>query len=354
MRIVVAMSGGVDSSVTAGLLHEQGHEVIGIHMKLHDVNPTASPSTVVKTCCGFDDAMDARRVAAKLDIPFYIMNLKEEFQKAVLDDFAGTYLSGATPIPCIQCNGVLKFRVLLARARELGASHLATGHYARIVEGPTGLSIASAMDPAKDQSYFLFPVTQDALSSIMFPLGEMTKPEVRAHATRLGLVTADKPESQEICFIPDGDHTKFVNRYSQQDGSGEIVDEDGKVLGYHDGYYRYTVGQRKGLGIALSRPAYVLRIEPDTHRVVVTMGTERLDHVGLEAYRGNWFDRPDPDRVVQVRIRHRGRLVPARVGPGEPFQITLLEPERAISAGQAAVVYDGDRVLGGGWIKKVW
>lgn len=346
MKVVVAMSGGVDSSVAAALLVEQGHEVIGVHMKLHDTS-----SSAVGHCCGLDDALDARRVADTLGIPFYVMNLREAFQKAVMDNLADTYVAGSTPNPCIQCNGVLKFRVLLARALQLGATHLATGHYARVVEGPAGPQLATAVDLAKDQSYFLFPVTPKALARTVFPLGGFSKPEVRAHAERLGLVTASKPESQEVCFIPDDDHARFVREQRPQiDGSGEIVDEDGAVLGYHDGYYRYTVGQRRGLGVALGRPAYVLRVEPDTRRVVVTTGPDKLDHHGLLASRGNWFHRPEPDRVVHARVRHRGRLVPCLVGAGDPFEVRFLEPERAVAPGQAVVFYDGDRVLGGAWI----
>jgi len=343
------MSGGVDSSVVAGLLLEQGHEVIGVHMKLHD----AAPGSVAGHCCGLDDALDARRVADALGIPFYVMNLRQSFQRAVMDDLADTYLRGATPNPCIQCNGVLKFKVLLARARALGATHLATGHYARIGAGPHGPQLMCATDEAKDQSYFLFPVTSDALGQTLFPLGALTKPQVREHAARMGLITASKAESQEICFIPDDDHGRFIAETRPDvDGAGEIVDETGAVLGRHNGYFRYTVGQRRGLGVALGRPAYVLRIEPDSRRVVVTTGVALLDHKGLRAGSANWYDRPDPGREVQVRIRHRGRKVPCRVGDGEVFEVAFLEAERAVAPGQAAVFYDGDRVLGGAWIRR--
>jgi len=342
------MSGGVDSSVAAALLVEQGHEVIGVHMKLHDLSPTAA-KLGSKTCCGLDDAIDARRVADGLGIPFYVMNLRDAFRKSVMDDLADTYIAGQTPNPCIRCNGVLKFRILLQRAVALGASHLATGHYARIGEGPC---LMRATDETKDQSYFLFPVTSDALAKTMFPLGHMKKTEVREHAQRFGLLTADKPESMEICFIPDEDHARFVRMHRPDvDGAGEIVDEQGKVLGYHAGYFKYTVGQRRGLGVALGFPAYVLRVEPDTKRVVV--GTDaKLRHAGLLASRCNWFDRPDPDREIQVRIRHKGAAVPCRVGADNPCRVEFLRPERAVAPGQAAVFYDGDRVLGGGWITR--
>ena len=349
MKVVVAMSGGVDSSVTAGLLVEQGHEVIGVHMKLHDATG-GGPGR----CCGFDDALDARAVADTLGIPFYVFNLREAFQKAVVDDLVGEYLRGVTPNPCIQCNGVLKFRVLLARARALGATHLATGHYARIIEAPDGSpALATGRDDDKDQTYFLFPMTSRALAATLFPLGDMTKATVRAHAERFGLVTASKPESQEICFIPDDDHGRFVAEASGVDGSGEIVGDDGQVVGEHGGFFRYTVGQRKGLGVALGKPAYVTAVDAATRRVHVTTDKRRLLHGGLTAQRANWFDHPGPDRVVHARIRHRGGLVPCTVhGPPEAFELRFLEPARAVAPGQAAVLYDGDRVLGGGWITR--
>ena len=351
MKVVAAMSGGVDSAVAAALLVEQGHEVIGVHMKLHDQSPTAA---VPGTCCGLDDALDARRVAESLGIPFYVSNLRDAFKTAVMDQLADTYLAGHTPNPCIRCNGVLKFRVLLSRARALGASHLATGHYARIVSGASGPQLHEAVDAQKDQSYFLFPISNEALNRTLFPLGGMRKDEVRAHAERLGLAVAHKAESQEICFIPDDDHARFVKSHRPAvDGSGEIVHEDGQVLGSHDGYFRFTVGQRRGLGVAYQAPLFVLRVEPETRRVVVTDNPEHLSHSGLWASGANWFDRPAPDQVVQVRIRHRGRKVPCRVHAEDPiFRVDFLESERAIAPGQAAVFYQGDKVLGGAWIAR--
>lgn len=348
MKVVVAMSGGVDSSVAAALLVEQGHEVIGVHMKLHDEATSAVKST--KTCCGLDDALDARRVADALDIPFYVVNLKQAFKKAVIDDLVQAYAQGYTPSPCIQCNGVLKFRVLLARAMALGASHLATGHYARIGEGQT---LCRATDEGKDQSYFLFPMQPQALERTLFPLGDLTKAQVRAYARRLGLETADKPESQELCFVPDGDHARFIKEQRPDlDGSGDIVDEQGRVLGQHDGYFRYTIGQRRGLGIALGVPAYVVDVEPETRRVVVTTDPSAISHDGLQAAGCNWFDRPSPSQVVHARIRHRGGLIPCHVGPGDRPEVTFLEPAWAVARGQAVVFYDQDRVLGGGWIQE--
>ncbi len=348
MKVVVAMSGGVDSSVTAGLLVEQGHEVIGVHMKLHDATG-GGPGR----CCGFDDALDARRVADALGIPFYVFNLKEAFKKAVMDDLVGTYLAGETPNPCIQCNGVLKFKVLMARARALGATHLATGHYARIVEGPEGPELATAVDDHKDQTYFLFPMQEKVLSHALFPLGGMTKPEVRAVAERMGMVTASKPESQEICFIPDDDHGRFVREASGVEGGGDIVDDEGRVVGQHEGFYRYTVGQRRGIGVALGAPAWVEGIDAERRTVRVTTRPKRLLARGLHAQRANWFRHPAPDEPVEVRIRHRGERLPAFVdGPPEAPHVRFLEPARAVAPGQAAVVYQGDRVLGGGWITR--
>ncbi|MEQ1571689.1 MAG: tRNA 2-thiouridine(34) synthase MnmA [Myxococcota bacterium] len=344
MRVVVAMSGGVDSAVSAGLLAEQGHEVIGVHMRLHDRGATNAPGH----CCGVDDALDARRVADQLGFPFYVFDLREAFGTAVMADFAEAYLAGRTPNPCVQCNGVLKFRVLLARALELGAEALATGHYARNVDG----ELRIAADSDKDQTYFLFPVTPAALARTVFPLGGLTKGEVRAHAERLGLPVASKPESQEVCFLPTDDHTAFVAEHATTDPSGEIVDEAGAVLGRHDAYFRFTVGQRRGLNVALGEPAYVLRVEPATRRVVVTTDPARLGAMGLRASRGVWHARPEPGESVGVRVRHRGRINPATVDIADDGSFTARfdEPVRAVAPGQAAVVYRGERVLGGGWI----
>jgi tRNA-specific 2-thiouridylase len=346
VRVVVAMSGGVDSAVTAGLLVEQGHEVIGVHMKLHDA--TGAPEG---HCCGLDDALDARRVADALQIPFYVLNLKDTFQAAVMDPFADRYLAGETPNPCVQCNGVLKFRVLLARAVALGADRLATGHYAQVREGPDGPELHRAVDDAKDQSYFLFPLTDKALQRTIFPLGAATKAEVRAHAARMALPVATKPESQEVCFIPDDDHTAFVASARPGDASGEIVGTDGRVLGRHDAYYRYTVGQRRGLGVATGAPAYVLDIDPATRRVTVGSDDQLWAH-GLVLRDAHWLARPPADASVTVRIRHRGAFVPARVEATDPVVVRFETPARAVTPGQAAVVYAGTRVLGGGWIQR--
>jgi len=346
--VVVAMSGGVDSSVTAALLHEQGHDVVGVHMKLTDeVSPSPQGS---RTCCGLDDAQDARRVCDELGVPFYVLDLRREFKRAVIDDFTQAYRAGLTPNPCIQCNGVLKFKVLLKRALMLGASHLATGHYCRIAVPPgRGPMLQAAVDRQKDQSYFLFPLHPKALAHTLFPLGGLKKDEVRGLASRFGLATASKPESQDICFLPRGNHAELVAQSTDLQGAGEIVDEQGRVLGTHRGYWRYTVGQRRGLGVAAPEPLYVLRVEPNTRRVVVGPN-HRLGRDVLRITECHWADRPHPDRVVQVRIRHQGSLVPCRVGHGDEPTVTLLEEVRAIAPGQAAVFYDDDLVLGGGWI----
>lgn len=347
-RVMVAMSGGVDSSVAAALLVEQGHEVVGVHMKLHDAAPGRAGA-----CCGLDDALDARAVADRLGVPFYVLDLQEAFQAAVIDPWTADWLAGRTPNPCVLCNGVLKFRVLLARARGLGCDRLATGHYARI---DASGALRMAADGAKDQSYFLYPVPPSALARTWFPLGELDKATVRAHARRLGLITADKAESMDTCFVPDGDHGAVVDAARPDlDLSGEIVDEAGAVLGRHDGYHRYTIGQRHGLRVALGFPAYVLRIEPETARVVVG-GGERLLHHGLTARDAVWQGPITAGQPALARIRHRGGLTPCRLYPSPDGGVRAAfdVPARAVTPGQAAVFYEGDRVLGGATIVSAW
>jgi tRNA-specific 2-thiouridylase len=345
------MSGGVDSSVVAGLLVEQGHDVIGVHMKLHD--KPAHPSASAKRCCGVNDVLDCQLVADRLGIPFYVMDLREAFRKAVMDNFADTYLRGGTPNPCIQCNGVLKFRVLLQRAKALGASHLATGHYARVGESG-GLRMST--DRQKDQTYFLFPVTRKALAQTIFPLGEMTKADVREQARRMGMVTAEKPESQEICFIPDDDHTRFVREHRPgAEGAGDIVDRSGRVVGQHDGYWRFTVGQRRGLGVALGYPVYVLSVDAETHQVVVGPGAA-LHHGRLRATGPNWYRMPKAGELVQARIRHRGDLLMCEVESADADEVVIRfpKPARAAARGQAVVLYEEEEVIGGAWIQEAW
>lgn len=346
MRIVAAMSGGVDSSVAAALLKEEGHEVIGVHMRLHEHDGGSAGH-----CCGLDDAWDARRVAATLGIPFYVMDLRDAFQKAVVDDLVNSYVAGFTPNPCVQCNGVLKFHVLLNRAKSLGAEGIATGHYARTEDG----RLFAAVDKDKDQSYFLHPVTEGALRQTRFPLGGMTKPEVREHARRFGLITAEKPESMEVCFIPDDDHAGFVSRARPElDGAGDIVDEAGKVLGQHDAYWRYTLGQRRGLGLA-GGPWFVVDVDAATRRVIVgpeAKGTPARIH----ARGANWLRPAEAliDRELFARVRHRGALAPCTVASSDKgATIELRAPLRAITPGQSVVVYDGDEVVLGALIRKV-
>jgi tRNA-specific 2-thiouridylase len=355
VRVVVAMSGGVDSAVAAGLLAEQGHEVVGLHMKLHSSSAlrAGGGASQIGRCCGDDDALDARAVAAALGVPFYVVDLQEAFASAVMDDFADTFAAGRTPNPCVQCNGVLKFRVLLSRALALGADRLATGHYARVSEGGR---LAAAADPAKDQSYFLYQVTPRALEKTWFPLGELRKDEVRGHAARLALPVALKPESQEVCFVPDDDHARFVDahlaaRGKAAAGPGDIVGDDGVVLGRHAGVHGFTIGQRRGIGVALGKPAWVTSIDAATRQVTVTTDPARLGATGLVADRAVFGAGSVPDRV-RVRVRHRGGLAPGqleRIGT-DGFRVKFDDPVRAVAPGQAAVLYDGDTVVGGGTI----
>jgi tRNA-specific 2-thiouridylase len=349
--IVVALSGGVDSATVAGLLVEQGHRVVGVSMRLYDARGTAASSG--GRCCGPRDLEDARRVCAHLDIPFYVANYEAEFRARVVDDFVGAYASGRTPNPCVRCNQHIKFTPLLRRARALGATALATGHYARIVDGPDGApALARARDAAKDQSYFLFNMPRAALGAVRFPLGELTKDEVRAHARRLALPVADKPESQEICFVPDGDYAAFVAARAPASG-GEVVDESGRVVGAHDGVHRFTVGQRRGLGVAAGAPRYVVGVDALTRRVTVGP-PEALDRrtIALDEVQWPAYAPTAPLRAaVQIRYRHRpGSAWVRPLDDGARAEVTFDAPERAPAPGQAAVFYDGDRVVGGGFI----
>jgi len=354
MRIVVAMSGGVDSSVTAALLKEEGHEVIGISMQVWDHSRFKGEESF-GSCCSLDDIHDARRVAEQLDIPFYVVNFEEEFQRLVIDDFVAEYFRGRTPNPCVRCNQRVKFELLLRKCMELGADFLATGHYARIERDVSGVCrLLTGVDRGKDQSYFLFTLTQEQLSRTLFPLGGMTKGEVRRLAARFALRVAEKGESQEICFIPDNDYVRFLEE-ERGPGllSGNIVDNRETVLGSHDGTYRYTVGQRKGLGIAHPHPLYVLRVDAERKEVIVGERAE-LASEGLTAGNINWIVAPSASPVeTTCKIRYRHHPVHCRVEPLREGRaaVCFAEPEKSVTPGQAVVFYDGDVVLGGGWIE---
>jgi tRNA-specific 2-thiouridylase len=350
-RIVVAMSGGVDSSVAAALLVEAGAETIGVTMRLSESG---------SRCCSLEDADDARRVAENLGIRFYVANYAEAFGREVIEEFADSYLAGRTPIPCIACNKRFKFDHLLERARVFGADRVATGHYARVTHDPeTGEArLYRAVNREKDQSYFLFPLSQEQLRGASFPIGEMSKQEVRERAQSLGLVTASKPESQEICFVPEGNYADVVEKMRPEASTrhGEIVDESGAVLGTHRGIHRFTVGQRHGLGISSNRKLYVIRLDPRLRRVVVGDVSD-LDCAGARARQMNWVSGRAPDGAIRVRVqvRHRHRAVLAKVeAVGEDEAVVRFdEPVRAVAPGQAAVFYDAEKdeeVIGGGWI----
>jgi len=356
-RVAVAMSGGVDSSVTAALLKEQGYEVIGISMRVWD--PTAfyaERECDTQTCCSPDDVRDAGRIADQLGIPFYVVNFEDEFRSLVIDDFVGEYYRGRTPNPCARCNRLVKFGLLLDKARELGADYMATGHYARIEQGDDGFfHLLKGMDPKKDQSYFLFGLTQEQLSRSLFPLGSLTKPEVRELAARHGLRVAEKKESQEICFIPDDDYVRFIEgEWDGADLSGEIVTRDGTIVGRHKGAHRYTVGQRRGLGIAWKEPLYVLAVDALRQRVIVGP-KEELYRAELSAADLNWImPAPEAEFSTTCKIRYRQQPIPCRVIPlpDNRVEVHFSEREKSITPGQAVVFYDGDRVLGGGWIEE--
>lgn len=347
-RIVIAMSGGVDSSVAAALIARAGHQAIGVTLQLY----SASQSARKGACCAGQDIQDAKRVAETLNIPHYVLDYEARFKKAVIDNFADTYAKGETPVPCVQCNEKVKFADMMDMARELGADAMATGHYVRRVEGAGGAELHAAAEDSRDQSYFLFATTRAQLDYLRFPVGDMPKNDVRAIAAELGLVTAAKPDSQDICFVPQGRYTTVIDRIRPNAArAGEIVDGNGQVLGRHDGITHFTVGQRKGLGLSGNgEPLFVLKLDAANARVVVGPRSA-LAATSFTLRNVNWLVE---SRALdcQIKVRSMRPPVPARVVPleGGGARVELAMPEDAVAPGQACVFYDGQRVLGGGWI----
>jgi len=362
----VAMSGGVDSSVVAGLLSRSGRQVVGLTMqlwnqrRLPELTPASGPTG---RCCSLDDVYDARFVAQHLGIPYYVVNFEDRFEQQVVKPFIDEYLAGRTPIPCTLCNNFVKFDQFLDMAAGVGAARIATGHYARIgFDEPTGRhQLRRSVDAAKDQTYFLFGLKQEQLARTEFPLGEFTKPQVRDLARELGLPVAEKPDSQEICFVPNGDYAAFIDSYFREQGitpertRGEIVDTEGRAMGEHEGVHHYTVGQRRGLGIARGEPLYVIATEPVARRVIVGRNEDLL-RARLVAKDVNWISIPTISAPVRAHVRIRNKHIPAlaTIYPStDPTRVEIHfdEPQRAVTPGQGAVFYGGDLVLGGGWIE---
>ena len=368
LPIAVAMSGGVDSSVVAAMLVREGRTVVGMTMQLW--NQRRLPELAVEgattgRCCSLDDVYDARRVAEQVGIPYYVVNFEEQFEEHVVKPFVDEYLAGRTPIPCTLCNNYIKFDRFLEMADSVGAYHMATGHYARIRhdEATDRFQLLRAVDDSKDQTYFLFGLTQAQLARTLFPLGELNKPEVRDMARSMDLAVAAKGDSQEICFVPNGDYAAFMSAYLKEKGvaveetSGEIVTTDGRTLGRHEGVHRFTVGQRKGLGVATGEPLYVISTNPANHQVVVG-GNDDLLRGGFTAKDVNWISiagvEPGAPMRAQVKIRNRHAAAAASLvatGDRDRVEVVFDEAQRAVTPGQGAVFYDGDLVLGGGWIE---
>jgi len=363
--VAVAMSGGVDSSTVAAVLLQQGRPVVGLTMQLWNqrrLPELQGNGPAQHRCCSLDDVYDAKRVAQHLEFPHYVVNFEEQFEQRVIRPFVQQYLAGRTPIACTNCNTDVKFEPLLRMARQIGAERLATGHYARIRHDEISgrYQLLRARDDSKDQSYFLWGLTQEQLSRSEFPLGELTKDEVRELARRVNLPVAEKPESMELCFVPNGNYVQFIHAYSRESGKplndqgGEIVTEDGAVIGRHTGVHNYTIGQRKGLGFAAGKPVYVLAIDPEKNRVIVG-NDESLRTTSLEIENVNWISIAEPAgaRRAQVKIRHKHEPAAATVEalPNRCARITFDVAQRAVTPGQAAAVYDGDVVLAGGWIR---
>lgn len=349
-KALIAMSGGVDSSVAAFLMKEAGYDCIGVTMKLYDNEDIGMDQE--KTCCSLSDIEDARSVAVKLGIPYYVFNFKADFKEKVIDPFIDSYRCGMTPNPCIECNRHLKFTQLHQKARELQCDVVVTGHYARITKDEQGYHLLKGKDAAKDQSYVLYSLTQEQLAHTCFPLGEYTKEEIRRMAEEQGFFNAGKKDSQDICFIPDGDYRRFIEETTGQKSTpGNFVDQEGNVLGIHKGYYCYTIGQRRGLGISAPQSLYVVEIRPEKNEVVLG-SNEDLFYSHLTADHFNWIEQVGPDEIIKARIRYHQteKEATVRVLEDNRVEVDFLEPQRAITKGQAVVLYRGDAVAGGGRI----